>query len=205
MNTEALWTRIGVMALTQTQDTRALRRQLSRICHAFGIGAALAISCLISYVLITHIISRAYFVSRDDELLGGMWAVVATVFVYRLSYLQSTNAALSRIAATLLSFVLCLGYLLVFPFHAWAMAVLIGIGTIALILLGRSEDIITTGITTAVVMVVAGISPQHAWIQPILRLVDTVVGIGVGIVAARISLIITSDIDLTKLKGDAIP
>jgi hypothetical protein len=51
---------------------------------------------------------------------------------------------------------------------------------------------------------VAGISPQHAWIQPILRLVDTVVGIGVGIVAARISLIMTSDIDLTKLKGRAV-
>jgi uncharacterized membrane protein YgaE (UPF0421/DUF939 family) len=193
------------MALTQKQDTRAIRLQLSRISHAFGIGAALAISCLISYGLITQIISRAYFVSRDDELLGGMWAVVATVFVYRLSYQQSTNAALSRMAAMLLSFVLCLGYLLVFSFHAWAMAVLIGIGAIALTLLGRSEDIITTGITTAVVMVVAGISPQHAWEQPILRLVDTVVGIGVGIVAARISVIITSDINLPKHRGNAVP
>jgi uncharacterized membrane protein YgaE (UPF0421/DUF939 family) len=193
------------MALTQKQDTQAMRHQLSRISHAFGIGAALAFSCFISYGLITHIISRAYFVSRDDELLGGMWAVVATVFVYRLSYQQSTNAALSRMGATLLSFVLCLGYLLIFPFHPWAMAVLIGIGTIALILLGRSEDIITTGITIAVVMVVAGISPQHAWIQPILRLVDTVVGIGVGIVAARISLIVSSDIKLPKLKRNAVP
>jgi uncharacterized membrane protein YgaE (UPF0421/DUF939 family) len=83
------------------------------------------------------------------------------------------------------------------------MAVLIGIGTIVLTLLGRPEDIITSGITTAVVMIVAGISPRHAWIQSILRLVDTVVGIGVGIVAGRISLMITSDIDLTKLKGNA--
>jgi multisubunit Na+/H+ antiporter MnhB subunit len=64
---------------------------------------------------------------------------------------------------------------------------------------------ITTGITTAVVMVVAGISPQHAWKQPILRLVDTVVGIGVGMVAARISLIITSDIDLTNDRSGAAP
>ena len=50
-----------------------------------------------------------------------------------------------------------------------------------------------------------GISPQHTWIQPILRLVDTVVGIAVGNVAARISLIITSDIDLTKLKRNTVP
>jgi hypothetical protein len=84
------------------------------------------------------------------------------------------------------------------------MAALIGVGAIVLTLLGRPDDIITTGITTAVVMVVAGISPRHAWIQPILRLVDTLVGVGVGIVAARISLIMTSDIDLTKLKGNAV-
>jgi len=41
-------------------------------------------------------------------------------------------------------------------------------------------------------MVVAGISPEHAWKQPILRLVDTAVGIGVGIAAAWISLSIVS-------------
>jgi uncharacterized membrane protein YccC len=79
-----------------------------------------------------------------------------------------------------------------FSFSPWGMAALIGIGAIILTLLGRSEDIITTGITTAVVMVVAGISPEHAWKQPILRLVDTAVGIGVGIAAAWISLSIVS-------------
>jgi uncharacterized membrane protein YgaE (UPF0421/DUF939 family) len=180
------------MAPIQKQDGKAIRHQLSRVSQAVGMGGTLAISCLISYALITQILTRAYFVSRDDELLGGMWAVVATVFVYRLSYQQSVSAALSRMAATLLSFSLCLVYLLVFPFNAWGMAALIGIGAIALTLLGKPEDIITTGITTAVVMVVAGISPQHAWKQPILRLLDTVVGIGVGMAAAWISLSIGS-------------
>jgi len=104
-------------------------------------------------------------------------------------------------AATLLSFVLCLVYLLILPFHAWGMAALIGIGTIALSLLGRSEDIITAGITTAVVMVVAGISPQHAWKQPLLRLVDTLVGVGVGIVAAWISLTIGSKVNLQRSRA----
>jgi Fusaric acid resistance protein-like len=194
-----------VMASIQKQDGEAIRRPLAGFGQAVAMGGALAIACLISYALITHLLSKAYFVSQDDGLLGGMWAVVATVFVYCLSYQQSLSAALSRMAPTLLSFVLCLVYLLIFKFSARGMAALIGIGAIVLTRLGRSEDIITTGITTAVMMVVAGISPQHAWIQPILRLVDTVVGIGVGIVAARISLIITSDIDLTKLKGNAVP
>jgi hypothetical protein len=47
-----------------------MRRQLSRISQAVGTGGTLAISCLISYALITHILTQAYFVSRDDELLA---------------------------------------------------------------------------------------------------------------------------------------
>jgi uncharacterized YccA/Bax inhibitor family protein len=48
--------------------------------------------------------------------------------------------------------------------------------------LGRRGDIVTTGITTAVVMVVAAMSPEDAWHQPLLRLVDTVVGITIGVI-----------------------
>jgi uncharacterized membrane protein YccC len=61
------------------------------------------------------------------------------------------------------------------------MAVLIGIGTMVMALLGRRDDIVTVGITTVVVMVVAAMSPSDAWQQPLLRLVDTIVGIGVGV------------------------
>jgi multisubunit Na+/H+ antiporter MnhB subunit len=55
-------------------------------------------------------------------------------------------------------------------------------------LLGRPDEVITTGITTAVVMVVAAISPDHAWKQPILRVVDTIVGVAVGVAGAWIGL-----------------
>lgn len=162
-----------------------------RIGETLGDGVGLAVSCFVSYFLITRILGRAYFLSRDDELLGGMWAVAATIFVFRECFPQSMSAALSRGTATLMSFALCLLYLLFFPFHPWGMAALIGIGAIVMTLLGRSEDIITTGITTTVVMVVAGISPQHAWKNPILRLLDTGVGIAVGIAGAWIGRRIT--------------
>jgi Fusaric acid resistance protein-like len=165
--------------------------QSPHIGQAVTDGAVLGISCFVSYLLITRILGRAYFLSRDDELLGGMWAVASTVFVYRQSYQQSVNAALSRVSATFVSFALCLLYLLIFPFHPWGMAALIGIGAVVMTLLDRSEDIITTGITTTVVMVVAGISPQHAWKNPILRLIDTGVGIVIGIAAAWIGRRIT--------------
>ena len=160
----------------------------SQAGQAVGHGVVLAICCLISYWIITNVLAAARVVPRDDEFLGGMWAVIATVFVFRHSYEESATAALSRISATLLSFALCFIYLLIFPFRPVGMAALIAVGSIVLSLAGRSEDIITAGITAAVVMVVAGISPQHAWKQPILRLIDTVVGVAVGITGAWISL-----------------
>jgi uncharacterized membrane protein len=61
------------------------------------------------------------------------------------------------------------------------MAALLGIGTLGMMLLDRRGDIVTTGITTAVVMVVAGMSPVNPWHQPLLRLIDTAVGIAVGV------------------------
>jgi hypothetical protein len=85
-----------------------------RFRKAVGGGLGLAIACLVSYWLITTILTHVYSVSSSDELLGGMWAVVAPAFVYRSSYHQSVRAALSRVAATAVSFLLCLVYLLVF-------------------------------------------------------------------------------------------
>ncbi len=49
--------------------------------------------------------------------------------------------------------------------------------------MGRPDDTITTGITIAFVMVVAALSPHDAWRQPILRLVNTAVGVAVGVAA----------------------
>jgi len=156
------------------------------ILHA----ALLAICCLISYVTTSNLALVSRIVPRDDKLLGGMWAVIATIFVFRYSYQETVTAALARISSTLMSFGLSLIYLLVFPFRPWGMAMLIGIGAILLSLIGRPGDIITSSITTAVVMVVAGISPQHAWKQPILRLVDTLAGVAVGVFGAWIGLTI---------------
>src|SRR5580700_760868 len=116
-----------------------LRQTKIAVVHGF----ILSVSCMISYWLITHILSHSITVSRDDDFLGGMWATIATLFVYRISYEQSTEAALSRITSTAVSFILCLVYLLMFPFHLWGLAALIGIGTVTMSLIGRSDDIVT--------------------------------------------------------------
>jgi uncharacterized membrane protein YccC len=144
----------------------------------------LAVACLVAYMLTTRLLSRLYFISRDDDLLGGMWAVIATIFVSRASYQQSWTAGVSRTAATFLSLVICLVYLVFLPFHVWALPVLIAVTSLAATLIGRPEDAITAAITTTVLLIVVAVSPQHAWLQPILRFADTVVGVAVGIAAA---------------------
>ena len=98
-------------------------------------------------------------------VLGGLFAVIATVFVFRESWANSLSAGLARLIATCVSFAVCLPYLLIFPFTGLGMAVVIGFGAIVMILLGQRDHIVTTGITIAVVIIVAGLRQQEAWQQ----------------------------------------
>jgi uncharacterized membrane protein YgaE (UPF0421/DUF939 family) len=139
----------------------------------------MAIACLVSYWIATY--GLAPFVDRANDLLGGMWAVIATIFVFRDTRSESLSSGIARLIATCVSFALCQVYLSMLPFTPLGMVAVLAIGTLIMRLLGRHDDIITTGITTTVVMVVAGIDPQHALQQPSLRLVDTVVGIAIGV------------------------
>jgi hypothetical protein len=134
-------------------------------------SAALSLACLATFWLAGTILAHLYVVPRPDPLLGGLWAVIATIFVFRESYTGSRSAAVSRMAATSVSFVLCLIYLIFLPFHIWALALLI-----------------TAAITTTVVMVLAAVSPHDAWQQPIFRFADTLIGVVVGVAAATIAL-----------------
>jgi len=150
--------------------------------------AVLAIASLVTYLVATSVLSHLYFISKADSLLGGLWAVIATIFVSRDSYERSMAAAVSRMAATLVSFVFCLIYLAFLPFHVWGLAVLIGVSALAVTLLGRPGDAGTAAITTAVVMIVAAVGRRDAWEQPILRFVDTFIGVAIGVATAWLTL-----------------
>jgi uncharacterized membrane protein YccC len=149
---------------------------------------ALAVACLVTYWLTVHGLARIHSVSAADDVLGGVWAVIATVVVYRTGFDGSASAALTRMAATLVSFSLCLIYLLVLPVDPVGLAVMIGVSGLAATLLGRPQDAVTAGITTAIVLGVASLSPHDAWQQPVLRLVDTALGTAVGLGTAWIVL-----------------
>lgn len=139
----------------------------------------MGVACVIAYAITTFALAGA--TARDDDLLGGMWAAVATAFVFRDTRAHSLSAGASRLIATCVSFALCLLYLFFVPPTAAGILILVPIGTLAMMLLNRRDDIITTAITTIVVMVVAIMTPAHARDQPLLRLIDTVIGIGVGV------------------------
>ena len=155
--------------------------QLERLSKADVVYVlALTIASLIAYVITYYILEP--FVNQPNDLLGGMWATVATVFVFREARNPSLRAAGARFFATSVSFVLTFVYLLLLPFSPVGMAVIIGLGTIVVMLLGRRDDVVTTGITTTVIMVVAGLGPVSlGWTIPPLRLLDTVIGIIVGV------------------------
>jgi len=146
--------------------------------------ALLALASLLSYWLVAGVLSRLHSVSRVDDIVGGLWAAIATIFVSKDSYQHSVQAAISRVAATLVSFALCLVYLVFLPFHLWAFALLIGLSALIPMLAGRPGDAATAAITTAVLLALAQLNSHHAWEQPIFRLADTVIGAIVGVAAA---------------------
>jgi uncharacterized membrane protein YgaE (UPF0421/DUF939 family) len=151
--------------------------KLERLSQADVVYAiSLTIASLITYYVLEP------FVNHPNDLLGGMWATVAAVFAFKDSRDLSLRAGVARFFATCVSFVLTFVYLLLLPFSPVGMAVIIGIGTLVVMLLGRRADVVTTGITTAVIMVVAGVGPASlGWTIPPLRLLDTVIGIAVGV------------------------
>ena len=139
----------------------------------------MALACLISFSIVTYVLSP--FVDKRDVFLGGMWATFATVFVFRETRVDSLSAGIALLIATCVSFALCLAYLAILSFHPVGLAALLAIGTMTMMYVGRRDDIVATGITTTMVMVVAAIDPQDAWHEPLLRLVDTALGIAIGV------------------------
>ncbi|MFK0288080.1 FUSC family protein [Streptomyces sp. NPDC090499] len=135
---------------------------------------------MLSYWAVT-VISASAHQPYEEGQLGGMWAAISTIFVVRECKKKSAKAAVARMSATLVSFALCLVYLLFLPLHAWGLALLAGLSVLVPGLLGRPGDEVTAAITTTVVMVVDGLNPHGAWKQPLLRLGDTAVGVAAGI------------------------
>jgi len=179
------------MSIPQRMPTK-FRHMQSKSLHSWQLGnvsvhaLGLAVSSALGYFLMTTLLNKAGFLSRDNDLLGGMWAAISAVFVFHDYYDQSVNAALIRLAATVVSCALCLSYLLVFSFHIWGLGILIGVGSILLTLANQPDAVVAAGITITVIMVVAELSPHNAWQQLILRLMDTIVGAGAALAVARL-------------------
>jgi len=67
----------------------------ARVRAAAADSILLATACLISYWLTARPLSLVYSVSTDNDALGGMRAVIATVFPFRDSHAKNLAAAVS--------------------------------------------------------------------------------------------------------------
>ena len=148
------------------------------------VSVTLALACLVSYSLVRYASAQIDSLSQADDLVAGLWAVIATAFVFRTTEDESVTAARTRVAATALSFALCFVYLLFLPFHAWGLAALIALSTLLLTSLGQAGDVGVAAITTAAVMVTAALGPHNAWQKPLIGAVGTAVGIAIGLAAS---------------------
>jgi uncharacterized membrane protein YccC len=150
-------------------------------------SVTLALACLASYSLVRYASAHVHSLSHSDDLVGGLWAVIATAFVFRTTDGESVMAAKTRVAATALSFALCFVYLLFLPSHPWGMALLIGVSTLLLLSLGQSGDVGVAAITTGAVMVIAALGPHDPWKQPLIGAVATAIGIAIGVGASLLA------------------
>jgi uncharacterized membrane protein len=88
-------------------------------------SVALALACLASYALARHASAILLALSPADDQVAGLWAAIATAFVFRTTRRETVTAAKTRIAATALSFALCFAYLLFLHPSALGMGTLI--------------------------------------------------------------------------------
>jgi uncharacterized membrane protein YccC len=140
----------------------------------------MGVACLAAYWVMNSLLPS--LTGTPSTPVSIIWAVISAAFVYKDTRSHSFSAGRSRLIGTLISVVLCLAYLALFRASPVGMAILIAIGTFATTWLDRPDEIGVTAITTVVVLVLAASEPQKAWQQPLLRLLDTVVGIVVGVV-----------------------
>ena len=132
-------------------------------------------------------VGRVLSQTRESREIGAMWAVVPTIFVFRSTLTDRLADTRSRLAATVMSLLVCLLYLVFFPVTAVGIALVIGLGSVLAIAPGRPQDTASTGITSTVVLIVADVGrPAPQGVQPLLRLLDTAIGIAVGLCAAAL-------------------
>jgi uncharacterized membrane protein YccC len=144
----------------------------------------LALAGLARYSRVRYASAHFDSLSPADDLVGGLWAVIATAFVFRTTEAESITAVKTRLAATGLSFALCFVFLLFLPSHPWGMALMIAVSTLLLIALGQSRDVGVSAITIGAVMVIAALGPHDPWKQPLIGAVATAVGIAIGFAAS---------------------
>ena len=86
-------------------STNIVRPEPTRVAFvpAAIFTASLMAASVVTYWLTTILLADVHSLSRADDLLGGMWAVIATIFVFRAEIPSSLTTARLRFASTCFS------------------------------------------------------------------------------------------------------
>lgn len=160
-------------------------RTVSTRLHMVGTQLLLGATCVLVFWLTWNVIGSIAQESTQSRAVGTIWAVVSTIFVFHDTAADRRQLLERRIAATLLAFALCELYLLVLPFSIWGLGVMVALSGIAATLIGRPGDAGTAAITTAVILIASSLTqPNLVLFQPLLRLIDTILGAGINVLVA---------------------
>lgn len=131
-----------------------------------------------------------------------MWAVISAIIVIESSHSETFVSARNRILGTIVGALVSGIYLFLFPFSVIGFTVAIGIGVLICYLFRIPKAVKLTGITIAVVIIVATIDKDlHPFVNAGLRLAESAIGTGMAIIVALVSYFIMEH--TTKTKANA--
>lgn len=98
--------------------------------------------------------------SSDSVTIGAMWAMISAIVVMQETRSATLDTAWLRIFGSLVGAVISAAYLLVLPFSAIGMALLVGLTVLVCQLVGIPGHARLAALTVGVVMVVSALNPD---------------------------------------------
>lgn len=142
-------------------------------------------------IVVGSFLGGFYFTTLFHEptsLVGGLWAVISAIIVLESSHTATFSSAKFRLIGSFMGAILSGIYLYFFPFSIIGLTATIGVGVILCYIIGISQSIKLTGVTIAVVVIVATLEHQlHPFMNAGLRFMECAIGTAAAVLVALIA------------------
>ncbi|WP_211829337.1 FUSC family protein [Kistimonas asteriae] len=122
---------------------------------------------------------------EPTAMVGGLWAVISGLIVSEPATVkESIDTARTRVTGSAIGCLFGAVYLLLFSFNPFSYALFIGIASLLCYLLNYGQHVKLAAITMSVVIVVSSVSEINPVKNAILRLIESCIGVGVGVLVS---------------------